>query len=57
MGKKGRPAKKPPEKMYFGVKCTEAEAERVKHRIREDSYKKKRKVTVSDFILRGIGIR
>lgn len=54
---KGRPKKIPEEKMHFGVICTESEAETVRDSIRKESYKKKKRITVSEYILRKIGIR
>ncbi len=55
--KKGRPEKIPKEKMYFGILCTEVEAEKARDLMRRDAVKGGRKMIISDYWLRLAGIR
>ena len=55
--KRGRPAKTPQEKMFFGIKCTDREKDLVWGQIRDEERRLKRRVTVADFFLEKIGLR
>jgi hypothetical protein len=57
MGTKGRPAKKPKELMFFGIKCTKDERDQVWKMIGEYGVQIKGRPTVSNFFLEKIGIR
>jgi len=54
--KPGRKPKSPPEKMYFGIKCTEQERIRIDREINLERLRRG-KITVSEFFLRAIGVR
>lgn len=55
--KKGRPVKVPAEKMYFGLKCTEAEKDTIWNKINEFRLRVGRNATVSEFFLDVLGLR
>ena len=55
--KRGRPRKDPPEKMYFGIKCSKEESERIWKLINKAGARVGSRVGVSDFFLSKIGIR
>jgi len=55
--KRGRPAKNPPEKMFFGIKCTPAERKKVVQQINRAGIRDGVRVTHSDFFLRACGVR
>lgn len=54
---RGRPPKDPPEKMYFGIKCTEAERKQVMTLINQEGAKTGARITHSDFFLKLAGVR
>ena len=54
---KGRPPKKPKEKMYFGILCTEKECEAVWKLINQFGVEIAAKPNISEFFLRKIGVR
>jgi len=55
--KKGRQAKNPPEKMHFGVRCTEAEKAAIWKKINGYRVLTGKQITVAEYILMKIGVR
>ena len=55
--KGGRPPKSPPEKMFFGIKCTEEESRKIWEMINREGLNKGKRIFVSDFFLRHVGVR
>ena len=55
--KKGRPIKDPPEKMFFGIICTEAERDAIYTKINAYKIQTGKQVTNSEYFLAALGIR